>query len=62
MRTNYAPRRHCTVLSGDCWYFSKCLGNCGKTSIDDIETKINRLETQIKELIAKMKELQEEKA
>ena len=43
----FVPHSHCTVGSGDCFVFGRCLGNCTARQKKDHEQRIKALENHI---------------
>lgn len=46
----FIPHYECTVMSGDCFYFSKCLSACKATNRPSHEARIQELERMIAKL------------
>jgi hypothetical protein len=47
---HWVPHSHCTVTSGECFYQSKCLGQCTAARKRDQEDRIRALEHRVAEL------------
>lgn len=50
MSKNFVPHQHCTVASGDCFTFGRCLRKCGSQRNDDHEARISELERRLRQL------------
>ena len=54
----FVPHDHCTVGSGDCFVYGRCLGNCAARQKKDHEQRIKALEDDIVSLKQEIYRLQ----